>query len=127
VNQIFLHRLRVEAGIATLHWDVDPRFFHAAGSLHGSGYFKLLDDAAFFASASLEEEVFLLTTQFSLEFLRKVTGGRLTAIGKVTLQEEKSFQASSELVDENGKVVAKGNGTFVKSRIALASVEAYRL
>lgn len=27
---------------------IEPKYFHAANSLHGSVYFKMLDDAAFF-------------------------------------------------------------------------------
>jgi hypothetical protein len=35
---------------------VRPDFFHAAHAVHGSVYFKALDDAAFFAVASLVQE-----------------------------------------------------------------------
>ena len=43
---------------------------HTAGSLHGSAYFKLLDDSAFFAAQALEcgrseDAMFLLTTSFT--------------------------------------------------------------
>jgi uncharacterized protein (TIGR00369 family) len=127
INKVILHRLAVAQGEATLTWEVDAHFFHAAGSLHGSGYFKMLDDAAFFACSSLEREVFMLTTRFELEFLRRVTGGRLVAKGKVTQQATDTMEAESELMDENGKVVARGRGTFVRSRILLSTVEAYRL
>jgi len=47
VNRLYSPRLRVEEGRAVLLMDVDPRFFHPLGSLHGSVYFKALDDAAF--------------------------------------------------------------------------------
>ena len=126
INQVILHRLTVGEGEATLRWEVDGRFFHAAGSLHGSGYFKMLDDAAFFACSSLEREVFMLTTHFEVELLRRVTGGHLTAEGRVTLQEGSQMEAESELKDEQGRVVARGKGSFVRSRILLTTVEAYR-
>ena len=36
--------------------------FHAAGAGHGTIYFKMLDDAAFYAANSMVEEQFVLTT-----------------------------------------------------------------
>ena len=43
-------RVRVGAGTAVATAPVKEEFCHTAGGLHGSGYFKLLDDAAFFAA-----------------------------------------------------------------------------
>ena len=43
---ISIHVANEQAEIALL---VEPKFFHAAHAIHGSVYFKMLDDAAFFA------------------------------------------------------------------------------
>ncbi|MBK5230881.1 MAG: PaaI family thioesterase, partial [Thermoleophilia bacterium] len=56
---------------------------HAAHALHGSVYFKVLDDAAFFAANSLIPGHFVLTAGFSLHLLRPVTGGTITATGRI--------------------------------------------
>ncbi len=69
-------RLEVREGEATLVMEVRACHFHAAGSLHGSVYFKALDDAAFFAVNSLVEDVFVLTTSFTVYLLRPVRRGR---------------------------------------------------
>ena len=37
---------------------------HAAGAVHGSYYFKVLDDACYFAANSLVSDVFVLTVSF---------------------------------------------------------------
>ena len=37
-------------GTAVIEMATEPRHSHTGGTLHGSCYFKLLDDAAFFAA-----------------------------------------------------------------------------
>jgi len=94
-------------------------FYHAAMSLHGAIYFKLLDDAAYFAAASREEEFFLLTKSYQIQFKRPVTGGELRARGELVSSEGTEWIAKSELINEHGKQVAAGEGVFVKSRLLL--------
>lgn len=127
VNQEFHHRIEVRKGEATVLWEVQPAFFHAAGSLHGSGYFKMLDDAAFFACSSLEPGFFVLTTSFHLHFLRRVTGGQLRAEGKVIQDTRTLMVAESILYDERNREVARGSGDFVRSSIPLSTVAVYGL
>jgi acyl-coenzyme A thioesterase PaaI-like protein len=45
------------------------------GAAHGTIYFKMLDDAAFYAANTLVTDRFLLTTSFNLLFSRPVRGG----------------------------------------------------
>ena len=53
-------------------------------ALHGSGYFKLLDDAAFFAAQAKDDEHFIFTTSFNTFIVRPVSPGTaLVARGKV--------------------------------------------
>ena len=52
---------------------VKEEYCHTAGGLHGSGYFKLLDDAAFFAAQSLNPTHFVVTTSFT-SYITKVVG-----------------------------------------------------
>ena len=44
---------------------VTPDMFHAAGAAHGTLFFKMLTDAAFYAANSLGTDRFLLTTGYS--------------------------------------------------------------
>jgi acyl-coenzyme A thioesterase PaaI-like protein len=53
INELFQPVLEVGEGMASIDMEVSERFFHAGGALHGSVYFKMLDDAAFFAANSL--------------------------------------------------------------------------
>ena len=82
-------------------------------------YFKLLDDAAFFAANSIELEVFVLTSDFHIRLLRPVSIGVLTATGKVIHSGRKNILAHSELHDENGNLIGCGQGSFTRSSIPL--------
>ena len=59
-------RVSIDEGRAEIILPVKPELFHAAGALHGAMYFLALDNAAFFAVNSLVEDVFVLTTNFSI-------------------------------------------------------------
>lgn len=103
-------------GEATYELTVKEEFFHGGEAMHGAIYFKLLDDAAYFACATHVDDYFLVTKSYQIEFVRPVMGGKLIAKGKVLKIDEEGFLASSEILNEDGKVVGKGEGIFVKSR-----------
>ncbi len=127
INKIYQVVLRIEKGSAKLEVEAQPELFHAAGALHGSAYFKALDDAAFFAANSLVEDVFVLTSQFEVHLLRPVTAGKLIAEAKVIHATKSSFLADAVLRDEAQRIVAHGRGTFVRSRIELQERLGYKL
>ena len=125
INEFYLPSVEISQGQAEIQTEVKPEFFHAAGSLHGSVYFKLLDDAAFFAVNSLVKDVFVLTVSFNIYLTRPVTKGVLIAQGRVVSRSVNYFVAESVLT-VNDKEVARGSGSFLRSRIELAGVESYR-
>jgi uncharacterized protein (TIGR00369 family) len=90
-------------------------FFHAAGAVHGSHYFKVLDDAAFFAVASLALDNFVLTASFNMYFERPVSQGLLIGTGTVVQESARRFLAESRLADDQGRELARGSGTFMRS------------
>ncbi len=118
--------LKVGDESATISLQVIPKYFHAAGALHGSVYFKLLDDAAFFAVQSLVDDVFVLTTTFNIHLLRPVVSGLILSEGKVQFKSKQLFVAESKLFNQEGKLLATGTGEFVKSGIALTEEIGYR-
>ena len=111
---------------AELTLPVEPKFFHAAHSLHGSVYFKMLDDAAFFAVNSIVQDVFVYTVTFNTQMLRPVTGGIIRSVGELKFKSTNLFIADSTLYDENNKVVGRGSGSFMKSKIALTEEIGYK-
>lgn len=125
VNEYFQPTIAIRDGEADLSLVVRRDFFHAADAIHGVVYFKLIDDAAFFAVASRVPDVFVLTAQLTVHFIKPVTGGRLTAHGRVTGEEGRHFNAEASIVDENGNEVGRGSGVFVRSKISLAGIPGY--
>lgn len=126
INRFFESRLEIpEGGVSRIHFTIDQRHFHAAGAAHGTSYFKMLDDAAFYAANSLVTDRFLLTTQFSLLFTRPLGEGPVTAEGRWVSGQRRVFVAEARLIDGEGEEVARGTGTFMRSRIALAGLPGY--
>jgi uncharacterized protein (TIGR00369 family) len=105
---------------------VDPRFFHAAGAAHGTLYFKMMDDAAFYACNSLVSDRFLLTTAFNLNFTRPLKEGPVIAEGRWVSGKRRVFVAEARLIDRDGEEAARGTGTFMRSHIPLSSLPGYR-
>ena len=127
IQKIFVSTLNiVEAGVSELRFTVDDKLFHAAGAAHGTTYFKMLDDAAFFAANSLVSDRFLLTTAFNLHFTKPMKAGEAIAYGRWISGRRRVFVAEARIVDASGEECARGTGTFLRSHIALAGLEGYR-
>src|SRR3546814_2767947 len=83
INALFESTIEiVEEGFARIRFVVDDRVHHAAAAAHGTLYFKMMDDAAFYACNSLLTDRFLLTTAFNLNFTRPLKGGEVIAEGR---------------------------------------------
>lgn len=127
VNALFRSRLDIsDSGTARIGFEVTPDHYHAAGAAHGTIYFKMLDDAAFYAANSLVSDRFLLTTSFNLHFTRPVRQGRVVAEGNWVSGRKRVFVAEARLVDAEGEEIGRGTGTFMRSHIPLASLPGYR-
>ena len=126
-NEIYKPEVRIEDRYCEVKIEVHEKLLHAANAVHGSVYFKLLDDAAFFAANSQGEGVFVLTSNFTTYFLKPVSKGSLIAKGELLDSAGSAYLAKSVVYNEDGEVVARGSGTFVKSKIKLTEEVGYRL
>lgn len=124
-NQYYQPQMVVSEGAAEIQFDVKEDFFHSAGAVHGSVYFKLLDDAAFFAANSLESEVFVLTTSFTTYITRPVNSGFMRAEGKVVNQNRSQWIVESVVYDAEGREIGRGNGIMVRSKVKLVDAKGY--
>ncbi|NNF21445.1 MAG: PaaI family thioesterase [Saprospiraceae bacterium] len=113
--------IKVEDGEAQITLEVHDKYFHGMHAMHGAVYFKLLDDAAFFAVNSKVPDVFVLTAEFNIKLIRPVAHGQVKAIGKCIDSTNNKLIGSAELYNEAGKIIAKGTGQFVRSKIKLPS------
>ena len=126
VNALFPSTLTIAGqGLATIRATLSPRLFHAAGAVHGTAYFKLLDDAAFYAANSLVTDRFLLTTAFNLLFTQPLRAGPVVAQGRWISGRRRVYVAEARLIDAAGEEVARGTGTFMRSRTALSALPGY--
>lgn len=126
VNALFDSSLEVTGeGTARITFEVTESVYHAAGAAHGTIYFKMLDDAAFYAANTLVTDRFLLTTSFNLHFTKPVREGKVVAEGRWISGRRRVFVAESKLVDAEGEEIGRGTGTFMKSRIPLSSLPGY--
>jgi uncharacterized protein (TIGR00369 family) len=126
INRLFDSALHIIGpGEAEIRFTVSEAHFHAAGAVHGTAYFKMLDDAAFYAANSLVTDRFLLTTAFNLLFTRPLAPGPVIARGRWISGRRRVFVADAYLTTEAGEEVARGTGTFMRSRFPLASLPGY--
>ena len=126
VNRLFSSELEiVEQGFARIRFEVQEPLFHAAGAAHGTLYFKMMDDAAFYACNSLVTDRFLLTTAFNLLFTRPLRAGPAVAEGRWASGKRRVFVGEARLIDAEGELAASGTGTFMRSHIPLTSLPGY--
>jgi uncharacterized protein (TIGR00369 family) len=111
--------IRIEEGTAEVRLPVRRELHHAAGALHGSAYFRVLDDAAFFAANSRVPDVLVLTVSLTVHFIRPVIAGELRATGRLIHRGGQLLTAESQAFDGSGRLVGQGTGTFMRSRIPL--------
>jgi len=116
----------VEAGLARIRFEVEERQFHAAGAAHGTLYFKMMDDAAFYACNSRVSDRFLLTTAFNLVFTKPLRLGPAVAEGRWVSGKRRVLIGEARLIDSEGEEAARGTGTFMRSSIALSGLPGYR-
>ena len=127
INRLFESRLHLpDAGRSEIAFDIADQAFHAAGAAHGTLYFKMLDDAAFYAANSLVSDRFLLTTGFNLHFTKSMKKGEARAEGRWVSGRRRVFVAEARIVDSTGEECARGTGTFLRSHIALSGLDGYR-
>ena len=124
INQFYRPSIRVSDGAAEIRMPVRPDMHHAAHAAHGAVYFKMLDDAGFFAVQSLVTEAFVLTVSFQVYLLAPVTEGEMVSRGSVVHRTRRLFIAES-VVEVDGDTVARGSGSFMRSKMPLDASVGY--
>ena len=128
INNLFKSHLDITgAGRSRITFETRAEFFHAAEATHGTLYFKMLDDAAFYAANSLVSDRFLLTTGFNLHFTKPLRSGTVIAEGRWISGKRRVFIAEANLIDSEGEEIGRGTGTFMRSHIALSGLSGYRV
>jgi len=118
--------INISSERAEITLEIESKFFHAANAIHGSVYFKMLDDAAFFAVNSIVPDLFVYTVSFNTQLLRPASSGIIKSVGELKFKSANLFIADSTLLDENNKVIGRGSGNFMKSRVQLTEAIGYK-
>ena len=124
-NAYYAPRIHISERVCEIVIPVAEKFFHPGGAVHGSVYFKALDDAAYFAANSLVEDVLLLTVTFNISLLRPVSAGEIRARGEVVHVTHQLLFAEAVAADAEGRQLARGSGTFARSRLDLTPAIGY--
>ena len=119
INQFYSPTIEIAEGRSVIEFSIRPEFFHAADAIHGSVYFKAIDDAAFFAVNSLVEDVFVLTVNLNVYLTRPISHGEMRAVGKVVFSSKNLFVADARITDSKGREIGRGSGMFTRSKIKL--------
>jgi len=126
INRMFSSRLTITgAGHSVIDFSTDESLYHAAGAVHGTIYFKMLDDAAFYAANSLVSDRFLLTTAFNLLFTKPLRAGPVRAEGRWVSGRRRVYVAEASLIDASGEEIGRGTGTFMRSQHVLSTLPGY--
>jgi len=115
LNDFYRPTIRVVRARSEITIPVKEHLFHAAGAVHGSVYFKMLDDAAWFAVNSLLTDEFVLTTTFTVYLTRPVSSGILRSVGHVVNESRTRWIAEAVVHDAEEREIGRGSGTFAKS------------
>ncbi|NJN55440.1 MAG: PaaI family thioesterase [Anaerolineae bacterium] len=121
-NQHYTTEIVIAEGKTEIVLPIRPDYLHGGGVVHGSVYFKLLDDAGTFAVNSLVKDFAILTASFNIYFTRPISTGSIRAVGRVVHESRRLFIAEAEALDMDGRLLARGSGSYMRSTIALPEV-----
>ena len=96
INQLFKPKMKLSLGQCEIEMKISKNFHHSANSLHGSIYFKMLDDAAWGASNTYIDDVFLFTYNFNIYLTKPVSSGIIISKGKVIDKKDGKIKGESQ-------------------------------
>jgi uncharacterized protein (TIGR00369 family) len=107
-----MHLVSAGPGLATFTMDVDERHHNPMGSVHGGILGDLADAAMGYAVIStLAADETFTTVEYKVNFLRPAFGGKLRCSARVDTRGRTIAYAVADIVNEEGKVVAKAVST----------------
>ena len=103
----------VKGGESEIHMEFKQDLTHPYGMVHGGAIASLADSAVAIALSSLVEPKDRITTiEFKINFLASVSKGELKAHAKIIHKGSKTAVGDVEVVNEEGKLIAKMIATY---------------
>lgn len=104
-----------QPGSATLELDVEPCHLNRGGSIHGGVLSTLIDTACGFAATYCAQEGHarrVVTLSLTVNYTGIARHGRIRAIARTKGGGAKIVFCEADVLDEDGRVLAFGNGSF---------------
>ncbi|MDQ3894671.1 MAG: PaaI family thioesterase [Actinomycetota bacterium] len=104
--------VRIEGGESTVEMEADERHANPMGTLHG-GILCDLADAAMGSAyySTLDEGHSFTTLELKINFVRPFWTGKLVAQGRVVQRGRTVGLAECDVVDEQGRLIARATST----------------
>lgn len=100
----------IEPDTCTGHVDYSPELKNPYGILHGAAYFTLADMIC--AISARTDGRRYVTQSSNVSFVRAVSSGRVTGVGRVINRGRSVCLAEARITDEQGKLCFYGTFTF---------------
>ena len=114
---IGLEAARIENGEAVMELDAGEQHSNPMGTLHGGILCDLADAAMGMAYFSqLEQGESFTTLELKINYLRPFWTGRLIAHGRVVSRGKTVGMTECDVVDEQGRLIAKATSTCLTLR-----------
>jgi len=101
-----------EPGRVVLELEAGPQHRHGGGVVQGGVITQIADAAMGMSLGTLQEDGLWNTTiELKINFIRPVVSGRIRAVGHVIEMKGTLFFSEAEVLDEQGRLVAKASST----------------
>ena len=122
INKFYQPTATIADGIAEIRMPLKEDFYHYGNYQHGSVYFKMCDDAGYFAAQSQEFEKFIVTASYNIYFLKPIKLGQMVAKGSILNKTKTQFICETVIFNDNKDIIARGSGVFVRSSRPLEQI-----
>ncbi|MBS4192376.1 PaaI family thioesterase [Bacillus sp. FJAT-49705] len=104
-----------EEGKVILELPIDNRLINVNKTVHGGAYAAMLDNILSMTIRSVVKDP-VTTINLNIHYLDSISEGKMIATAKILKQGYKTLIGEGEITDGNGKLLAKGTGTFKVTR-----------
>ena len=126
LNEFYKAKITISEKNAIVTLTLKSEFHHAANAVHGSVYWKMLDDSAYFAVNSIVEDVFVLTASFTIYLTKPVSTGSIIAKGKLVHATQSQFIGEAVLYNNQNEEIARGSGVYIRSKLQFSPEIGYK-
>ncbi len=101
-------------GCTTVEMEATNKYWNPMNTLHGGVYCDLADIAMGFSFlTTLNKDELFTTVDLRINYLKPVTTGKLIATSKIIKRGKRLGYVECEIVNEQGKLVAKASSTCI--------------